>query len=101
MPPRDKDKEMKEVLRRMDHQDKQLEQLIWSIKGNPSLGIEGVMPAVKKVEHDVKELKNWRNEQTITQGKIDLRQVVKWVGGISTIVGCVVGVFELFRYVFR
>jgi hypothetical protein len=93
------EKEMKEIFKRLDHQDKQLEQLIWSIKGNPTLGIEGVMPAVKKVEREVYDLKAWKFQEDSKRGKIDAKNIVKWVAGASTVIGCALGVIELFKYV--
>lgn len=63
---------IKEVLDRLDHQDAiqehtndRLEQIIWILTGNESLGIEGVKPALKRIEektdNEIRELKKWRS----------------------------------------
>jgi len=55
----------------MNHQGKQIQQLIWQVVGSPSNGIEGMKPTVAKMANDVHELKKWRNEMW----KIDLAKV--------------------------
>lgn len=67
--------DIKTMLRRqneqMRHQGEQIEHLIWQVVGNPSHGIEGMKPTVKKMSDDIHELKRWRNEMW----KIDISKI--------------------------
>lgn len=102
MPPKKEKPEMEELFARLDHQDKTQEQILWLLKGNQELQIEGLIPAVKRVEADVQDMKAWRNELTLLKGKFDFKRLVAslvvaskfaaWVVGIGG------GVFTVFAF---
>lgn len=98
---------MTEVLNRLDHQDKTLEQMMILIKGSHNYNTEGLLPAVKRIEKDVHEIKEWKNQTIQMKGKIDMKAFVTnlgfvgrgliWFGGIG---GGTYGIFELLKFVF-
>lgn len=62
---------MEEIEARLDAQDKLLHEILWCLKGNPTMNVEGVMPAQKRIEEkidreirsldrDIKSLYNWQ-----------------------------------------
>lgn len=64
-----KEREMEEIRlmlteqkRVNEHQEKMLEQILWLLKGSESLGIEGVIPAQKRIEIILNEIVTWRQE---------------------------------------
>ena len=99
---------MKEILHRLDNQDKSLEQIKWLLKGSEALEIPGVIPSLKRLEADVHDIKQWRSEQTMLKGKIDVKTffqnlgfAAKPLGVIATIGGGSFGIFQLIRMLFE
>lgn len=41
--------------------EREVTEILWQIKGNDDLGIEGLRPQLKRIESDVKDLKHWRS----------------------------------------
>ena len=56
----------------LEHQNDRIEHLIWQVVGNEKLEIEGLKPAVKRIEKDVHDIKKWRDGMW----KIDLKRVL-------------------------
>lgn len=95
-----KNDEMEEVLKRMNHQDKQLEQIVWLLRGNPSLEIEGVIPSVKRIESEVHDILEWRKGIIDNKWKLDLKYMGKWIVAMIGIAGTIFGLFESLKQVF-
>lgn len=60
-----------------EFQNKQLEQIIWLIKGNPELEIEGMMPASKRMELKLDEMESSLVSLMDWKKKIDLATSAK------------------------
>lgn len=98
------EQDMKEVISRLDHQDKALDQIMILIKGSNAYNTEGLMPALKRIENDVQEIKKWKDHTINMQGKIDINKFftklgtigrgLVWVGGIG---GGTYGIFEILK----
>jgi hypothetical protein len=103
-----KSDDMKEILERLEKLDDTQQQTLWLLKGNPDLRIEGVMPALVRIEKDVHNINEWKNEQTLLKGKVDLTRIYQkagflgkgliWVSGIGS---GTFTVFELLKRVFE
>lgn len=68
---------------KMDFMEKQNEQMIWLLKGNPNLKIKGVFPILENLQSDVallqtdvKEVKKWNGQ--IAEIRKDLNDVKNW-----------------------
>ncbi|HEY3403889.1 MAG TPA: hypothetical protein VGK59_10910 [Ohtaekwangia sp.] len=96
------------VLSRLDDQDKTLDQIMVLLKGSNDYGTEGLLPAVKRIEKDVHEIKEWRKETLQMKGKVDVKKMMTtlgiigraaaWIGGVC---GGTYGVFELLKLAFE
>lgn len=63
-----------EIKAMLEHQNDRMEHLIWQVTGSEGMGIEGLKPALKRIEKDVHDIKKWREEMW----KLDLKKMFTW-----------------------
>lgn len=77
--------------------EREVTEILWQIKGNDDLGIEGLRPQLKRIESDVRDLKHWR---TIELDRKDNRKLIfkafgVAIGSVLTIIGIFAGLKEI------
>ena len=103
--------EMKEILHRLDKQDDVQQQILWLLKGSDNLEIEGVIPAQKRMDKkidnmrtamssEIEEINKWREDHISNKWKVDLRDVGKAFAWAIGVLGGIFGLFEILKTIF-
>lgn len=104
MPPK-RDDETASLHLKIEKQDEALKEILWLLKGNKDLEIEGVIPAQKRIEikinsmsEDVHALQSWRNNRGVMHLTWpDLARYFMYIlGTIGTVAGIFVAYHEIF-----
>lgn len=91
-----------DISMKLDRMEKMQEQTLWLLKGSDALEIEGVIPSLKRIDKDLKELNDWRKD---TENKKSWRteqrkNILKAIGWFSGIAASVFAVFEVLRNIY-
>jgi hypothetical protein len=78
-----------------EQQNKQLNEILFCLKGSDSLNIEGVIPMQKRMEKEINELLGWKREVNVYLGIITSRKLWQWI--MRIVVFIAIG-FMLIRY---
>lgn len=100
--------EIEEIRQRLSQQDNLLKEILLAVKGSVSMGIEGLLPTVIKLEEsmnqmvkDVAHLQRWKQKVIENKGKFTisfsvlLTRFLTIIGGLGTIVAIALGVIKL------
>lgn len=85
-------KEMETINHTLKQQDSHLKEIIWCLKGSAAMEIEGLIPAVKRMERDIRDIKDWRVEKNTLKNKIDLVTVAQVIGWVVAVTGGIFGI---------
>lgn len=97
--------DIKHIKNLLEFQGKQLEQLIWQVKGNEGLQIKGIVPTLEEVSTKVNDINVWREGMW----KIDLKKLMtaksilgtlRFIAVIVGVGGGSFGVHQLFKLLF-
>lgn len=110
--------EVEEMKTRLDIQDRHLEKILFCLTGSESLGIEGALPALKRIEKEQREDSKKLREECANEfkairgelnavidwkkmrGKVDYIMVGKVIGGAIGISATIFGMFAAYRSIF-
>lgn len=77
---------MEELRREIEEQGRKIDELCVCIKGEKSLGIEGLVPCVQRLESssdkiatEIHDLNAWRKETVIKRGHISIQDAMKTI----------------------
>jgi len=78
--------------------EQQVKEILWQIKGNSDLGIEGLRPQLSRIERDVSELKDWRTIER--ERKASLKRTFSAIGIAIGGIGTIIAIFEGLKQIF-
>lgn len=81
-----------------EEQNRQLNEILFCIKGSAAMNIEGVIPMQKRMEKELHELISWKKEVSLYLGIITSKKLWRWV--VRIIVFIAVG-FLIAKYGFE
>jgi len=78
--------------------EQQVKEILWQIKGNSDLGIEGLRPQLSRIERDVSELKDWRTIER--ERKASVKRTFSVIGVALAGIGTIIAIFEGLKQIF-
>jgi hypothetical protein len=69
-----------------EHQSKLLNEILLCLKGSESMNIEGVLPAQKRMEETLNELKDWKAQFTIYLAILFSKKIWRFIGYLTVVI---------------